>query len=146
MVKTGRLFFLAAVLAAALWVKAFCPASADGGGVSLREEIGARIGRINGLPAGERFGIPDGSEKAGDGFLGSLGLDKVTLSEGDLREIEEYREAMKNAGLAPDQVEEAVKGFELAKKMSALGPAVMAEAGVNAAGKREEEPVGGPTV
>ena len=146
MVKTGRLFFLAAVLAAALWVKPFCPASADGGGVSLPEEIGARIGRINGLPAGERLGIPGGSEKTGDGFLGSLGLDKVTLSEGDLREIEEYREAMKNAGLGAEQVEEAVKGFELAKKMSAMSPGAILKAGLNAAGKKEEEPIGGLTI
>jgi hypothetical protein len=111
MERTGRMFFLSAVLAAVLWVKPFCPASADGGGMSLPEEIGARIGHVNGLPAGERLSIPEE-------VFDSSGLDKVVLGEDDLREIEEYRETMKKAGFGPEQIEEAVKGFELAKKMN----------------------------
>ncbi len=42
-------------------------------------------------------------------FFASLGLEKVVLGEDDLREIEEYREAMKNAGLGAEQIEEAVR-------------------------------------
>jgi len=139
MERTGRMFFLSAVLAAVLWVKPFCPASADGGGMSLPEEIGARIGHVNGLPAGERLSIPEE-------VFDSSGLDKVVLGEDDLREIEEYRETMKKAGFGPEQIEEAVKGFELAKKMNTMSPGSIMKTGLDAAGKREEKPVGGPTV
>ena len=137
------------ILAGILWGEPVCPASADGGGMSLREEIGARIGHVNSLPAGEMPGFADGGEKTGgpeggkkspqDEFFASLGLDKVVLGEDDLREIEEYRETMKNAGLGAEQIEEAVRGFELAKKMSALGPAAMMKAGRSAAKKQDSK-------
>jgi len=145
--RASKVSAMVLILAAVLWGGPLKPASADGGGMSLPEEIGARIGHINGLPAGDRLGASGTKEKeavpgAGkmsprDEFFASLGLDTITLSEGDLREIQEYREAMKNAGLAPEQIEEAVKGFELAKKMSALGPAAMMKAGRSAAKKHE---------
>lgn len=137
------------ILAGILWGEPVCPASADGGGMGLPEEIGARIGHVNSLPAGEMPGFADGGEKTGgpeggkkspqEEFFASLGLDKVVLGEDDLREIEEYRETMKNAGLGAEQIEEAVRGFELAKKMSALGPAAMMKAGRSAAKKQDSK-------
>jgi tetratricopeptide (TPR) repeat protein len=132
-----------------LWGEPFRPASADGGGMSLLEEIGARISHINGLPAGERLGMKGAEETKGspegqkqspqEEFFASLELEKVVLGEDGLREIDEYREAMKNAGLGAEQIEEAVKGFELAKKMSALGPAVIMQAGSTAAKKQDSK-------
>ncbi len=147
--KARGLLFLAAIVAALMWGKPLCPASANGGGMSLSEEIGARIGHINGLPAGEGLGMKGAEETKGspeeqkqspqDEFFASLGLEKVVLGEDDLREIDECREAMKNAGLGAEQIEEAVKGFELAKKMSALGPGAMMKGGGTAAKKLDSK-------
>jgi len=149
MERAGKRFAAVLILAAGLWGAPLKPASADGGGMGLMEEIESRIGHVNGLPAGERLGARGTDEKGavpGGGkmspreeFFASLGLDKVSLSGEDLREINEYREGMKKAGLGAEQIEEAVKGIERAKKMSALGPAAMMQAGMTAAKKQDSK-------
>lgn len=146
--RAVKIFAAVLIIAAVLPGCRPLPASADGG-LSLSGEITERIGHINRLPAAghpapsdgaKKTGISGGQSKNAKGeLLDSLGLDKVVLSEDDLREIEEFRESIKNSGLGPGQLEEAVKGFELAKRMRALGPDAIISAGRASRGQAVKE-------